>query len=264
VPDARLRTVDDARAFLFRFRHDVYSFEHALKLELDQSRGLFPSGGMVQERLIDAVAQGIATRAITVASPLGKGPTIFFDEKRPYGGPFDAVGFPNASVAAAFVASLGDDTREATDLARALEHEAGEQWRYAEGHYLASSVAVQTPTWANPDTRPARAATLLATGWLMLLPVGLGEHWFRWAWRPRGVAWTVSEEIAPPPPPQRIPVAIAGPALPRSVLPKAPAEQSPQADAFLEAARRAYPFCEECAERAAARAREAARAGTSG
>jgi hypothetical protein len=270
VPLLGLRTSDDAGRFLCRFRHGDASLRDALVKEA--TGGTFGTSlGMTDTELIAATAREIAAWRIQVGSLLHEPPALIFDGQACWGDSFAGVVFPSSAAASTFVRSLRTESRAIAAIDSAIAHEAAPaSVRRGRGPQQAAATPGSDRPWDE-------VAGLLVAGVLVLLPPGWMAFecrplTFRFAWRRQmtsgNSAATFRRERAQPaaparphlravpPRPQPSP-SLPPPATLRSILPKAPSSNSPQAETLIVSAISGKPFCEECA-RAAERAMEAA------
>jgi hypothetical protein len=271
VPLSGLRTTDDAGRFLCRFRHGDASLRDALVKET--TGGTFGTSlGMTDAELIAATAREIAAWRIQVGSLLPEPPALVFDGQASWGDSFASVVFPSVAAASTFVGSLRTESRAIAAIDSAIAHEAAPA---SVRLGRASRPAAATP---GSERTLDEVAGLLAAGVLVLLPPGWMAFecrplTLRLAWRRQMTAGnsaaTYRRDRAQPataarPRLRAVPSrSQPSPSLPppptlRSILPKAPPSNSPQAETLIIAAILGIPFCEECARAAAARAMEAA------
>jgi hypothetical protein len=253
VPVSRLRTPEDARAFLWRFMRSGAGLRRALAAEMAHEGWSVPSPAMNDIDLVTAAAREIAAWRLQVAVLLPGNPMIRFDPCS-NGGSLDDAAFVNETVAAAFLAALRTDRQATSAIDEAFAH------RTTSPRAGTDRISQATPKPSGVTWIPEEVARLLATGALLLLPLDSARRAFRLIWRQR--SWqanssnATSAGSARPQPPRSRPshqppilVPLPPPAT-RSILPKPPSSSSPQADALIAAAARGVPFCEECARAA--------------
>ncbi len=224
-------------------------FLQALSEELQLCGGTVPFSEPYPDGLIDAGMRAIARGAIDVASVLPDGVVITFDEEWPsewY--KFSMVGFPGRVIFATVAARLLSTPGNRHAFEAALAHPIGRR-RSTEPPRQDATGHFSDPTDGSAALA-GRAAWLLATRNLALIPRDFSRRRLRLVWVDHQIAYAPAPS-SPAPSPSPASPAPAPSSAPASVLPDDPGDLSPQAEALIEAAEDGAPFCEECARRAA-------------
>jgi hypothetical protein len=245
---------DMARACaMFADRRSDLWFIRALGEELRHCGGTVPFSEHHPDRMIDAGMRAIANGAIGVGSMLPDGLVVSFDEERPWEWyKIATVVFPSEVIIGIVASNLMSTLANRRAFEAALEHPIG-RGRATEPprQDAAGNVGARTDT---SDVLATRVAWLLATRRLALIPRDLSRRRLRLIWLEHQMA-IAPVATAPAPSPSHAPAPAPAPSdPPASVLPDAPDDLSPQAEALIEAAEQGAPFCEECARLAAEKA----------
>lgn len=227
-------------------------FIRALREELRLCGGTAPLGLPYPDGLIDAGMRAIAGGVIEVARMLPDGIVVTFDKESPsewYNQRM--VVFAGPVIPENLVAKFLNTPENRQAFEAALEHPAGR------GHSTASPLQQAAGYFggsADGSARlAARVAWLLAKRLLALVPRDPSRRLLRLVWI-RELPISGPQPSAPVPSPRRAtpaPAPAPPPVTPVDVLPDAPVDVSPQAQALIDAAEDGTPFCEECARRAA-------------
>jgi hypothetical protein len=176
-PSQDCETVEDAREFLCRFLQSGDDLRRTIAVEMTQGGWGVPSPAMTHTDLITAAAREIASRRIQVVVVLPENPIIRFDDQASHDRSFDDVVFVNWAVASAFLAALPTDSQLIAALERALAHDSASAW-VRNGRALQSASKT-----LGADRILDEVASLLAAGFLLLLPLDAARRAFRLVWR---------------------------------------------------------------------------------
>jgi hypothetical protein len=237
---------------MFADRRSDLWFMRALGEELRLCGGTVPFSEHHLDRMLEAGMRAIANGAIGVGSVLPDGLVVTFDEERPWEWyKFASVVFPSQVIIEHVASNLMRTLANRRAFEAALEHPIG-RGRATEPprQDAAGHVGARTDT---SDVLAVRVAWLLATRRLALIPRDLSRRRLRLVWLEHQMA-IAPAVTAPAPSPSPSPSPAPAPApsnAPASVLPAAPDDLSPQAQALIDAADKGAPFCEECARLAA-------------
>jgi hypothetical protein len=243
------------RALLAPHRNDP-SFIAAMDAELKLCHGPRADILSCPDELLDIAVRAVAQGLIGLASALPNPVAVQFDADDSSTPPrFDAVMFPTVAIAAKFLTAAWMVADNATAFGAALEHPAGRphvrmpsDGRALDLVYIADSAAQSA----------ALLAALLTTRWLALLPQDLPRRRLRLVWvdhkPPRAVVAAPASAAPPPRAASTLPLASSSSDAPASVIPNAPPGATQQVGKLVTASQNGTPFCEICAQMAAASA----------
>jgi hypothetical protein len=226
---------------LFRWCQRDFGFLGALQTEMQACLSWRLGAHPYPDALLDAARRAIADGLIAVASELPNDWVLRFDEVRAT--EWDShqlVVFPTVQMQERFVVKALETSGGRAAIAAAISDVAGRADRGIREPRGNGSLAVQ-------------ASELLASRVLAVVPREQARSvwWLVWVQYSAPTRVTTvyvpapPQKSAPPPQPQHSTARV-------SVLPDAPHDLSPQAEALVAAAEDGVPFCEECARAQAA------------